>query len=256
MNTPMEHNHNNTLQETLLAKIKEGQMVMRPRWHFVLKAVLGILGMIILAMAALYLISFILFALREAGLLFIPGFGFHGVGVFLFSLPWILILVSLIFIFLLELLVKRYAFGYRKPLLYSLFGVLGLVVLGSALLFRIDFHGQVFKFVERQGMPVMDPFYRGYVLPRGDGVHRGSISAFTEGGLMLTTRRGDVFEVNIASETEFPFGLDLQLGDEIVVLGERASSTIEAVGIRRIDDRVRPPVPHGMMWGRRGQEAK
>lgn len=255
MNTPMEHNHNNTLQETLLAKIKEGQVVMRPRWHFVLKAVLGILGIIILGMAALYLISFILFALREAGLLFIPGFGFHGMGVFLFSLPWVLILMSAAFIFFLELLVKRYAFGYRKPLLYSVFGVLGLVVLGSALLFRLGFHEQVFKFVERQGMPVMDPFYRGYALPRGDGVHRGSISAFTEKGLMLTTRRGDVFEVNIASETEFPYGLDLQLDDEIVVLGERASSTIEAVGIRRIDDRTRPPM-RGMMWGRRGQEAK
>ena len=175
MNTPMEHNHNNTLQETLLAKIKEGQMVMRPRWHFVLKAVLGILGMIILAMAALYLISFILFALREAGLLFIPGFGFHGVGVFLFSLPWILILVSLIFIFLLELLVKRYAFGYRKPLLYSLFGVLGLVVLGSILSYHFRTGIQI---VERQGMPVMDHLPRLRVAARRRCIAR--ISAFTE----------------------------------------------------------------------------
>lgn len=230
-------------------------MVMRPRWHFVLKAVLGILGIIIMAMAALYLISFILFALREAGLLFIPGFGFHGVGVFLFSLPWILILVSLVFIVCLELLVKRYAFSYRKPLLYSVFGGLGLVVFGSALLFHFGFHEQVFKFVERQGMPVMDPFYRGYALPRGEGVHRGSISGFTEKGLTITTRRGDVLEVQIASETAFPYGLDLQIGDEIVVLGERASSTIEAVGIRRIDERMRPPM-RGMMWGRRGQEVK
>lgn len=252
----MKHNHNHqTLQETLLAKIKEGQVVMRPRWHFVLKAILGFLGIVILAMAALYLISFILFALREAGLLFIPGFGFHGIGVFLFSLPWVLILVSAAFIFFLELLVKRYAFGYRKPLLYSVFGVLALVVCGSVLLFRFGFHEEVFKFAEGRGTPFIDPFYRGYALPRGEGVHRGSISGFTEKGLMLTTRRGEMLEVAIADETEFPYGLDLQIGDEIVVLGDRASTTIKAVGIRRIDERSRPLV-RGMMWGRRGQEVK
>src|SRR3989344_3614541 len=112
-----------SIKEEVIARIKRGETIMRPRWHFVLRAMLYALGVLIAALALVYLASFIMFVLRETGLLFVPSFGFRGVGVFLFSLPWFLILLSLVFVFVLEVLVRRYAFAYRKPLLYSVFGI-------------------------------------------------------------------------------------------------------------------------------------
>src|SRR5262245_42216017 len=116
------HMHNNTdktVKHTVLDAIKAGQVHMKPRWHFVLRGILLVLESILLALSLRYLASFIMFIVYRSGVWFTPGFGFRGLRVFLLSIPWLLILVSVAFLVLLELLVKRYAFAYKKPLAYS-----------------------------------------------------------------------------------------------------------------------------------------
>ena len=92
---------NNNSQKSLitgevLEKIKSGQVKMRPKAHFVLKTALVALGFILIILFVLYLISFIVFTLRMSGIWFAPGFGLYGIKIFLFSLPWLLILIAII----------------------------------------------------------------------------------------------------------------------------------------------------------------
>jgi len=65
---------------------------MRPRWHFVLRAVLWLAGAVIAVLAALYFASLFLFINRETGIWLTPIFGWRGVRVFLASAPWLIIL--------------------------------------------------------------------------------------------------------------------------------------------------------------------
>ena len=130
----------NNVKDTVLNKIKEGEVAMRPRWHFVFKGGLALVGIGVLALWLIYLVSFIMFALATSGVIMIPAFGFQGLVGFLLALPWLLILVAAVFIVLLEILVNKYSFGYRKPLLYTLFGVVGFTVVGTFLVSQTGLH--------------------------------------------------------------------------------------------------------------------
>ncbi|MBU4141685.1 hypothetical protein KKE99_02325, partial [Patescibacteria group bacterium] len=94
----MENNKNQkSIKESILSVIKSGQVKMRPRWHFVLKTALAAFGVIILVLTVLYLASFIIFVLRQTGVLFVPAFGLQGWFAFFTNLPIFLIGLLIVF---------------------------------------------------------------------------------------------------------------------------------------------------------------
>lgn len=157
-----------TKTQKIIDAIEEGRIKMRPKWHFVFKALLGVVGAIIAGLALLYVSSLLVFTLHA------PTMGVHpmgprpvGIFVFIRSLPWFLILSSIVFLALLEWLVKKYSFGYRKPLLYSLLGILGFTVLSSLALDAFRAHDRLYRFAEEREVPIMRPIYRHFV-PKDD----------------------------------------------------------------------------------------
>ncbi len=231
----MSDDKSKSLKESILDLIKSGEISMRPRWHFVLKAILTVLGMAILFLAILYLLSFIFFILRASGVWFAPEFGFRGIGIFLLSLPWLLIALSIAFVVLLEVLVRQYSFAYRKPLMYSLAGIIVFVMVASFAIARIGFHERISRFIEEEGVLALRPFYRDYFSPR-ENVHLGTISTTTESGFIIIGRDTELLEIVLTPETRFPGGIGFDQGDIIVVLGEKiGTSTIEAFGVRKMD---------------------
>lgn len=52
--------HMNNLTQNILKKIKEGEVTMQPRWHFVLRTALMICGVVLASLIAVYLFSFVL----------------------------------------------------------------------------------------------------------------------------------------------------------------------------------------------------
>ena len=51
----------------VLGRIKRGEVKMKPKAYFILKTVLALLAIVVVALFALYLISFIHFSLRASG---------------------------------------------------------------------------------------------------------------------------------------------------------------------------------------------
>lgn len=135
-------NEQKTIQRKILTVIESGKVKMRPKWHFVLKAILIVLGMILLYLTLLYLISFMIFVVREDRPWMGPGPLMVAI---LDGLPWFLIALALVFIGLLQHLVKKYQFGYGKPLFYLVLAIIGVVALGSLIVDASDFHRHLFE---------------------------------------------------------------------------------------------------------------
>ncbi len=146
----------------MVAAIKSGQIKMRPRWHFAVRAALLASGIVLFSLALLYLASFIVFILHQTGLWRAPGFGLRGLRVFLFSLPWLLLAVALIFLVILEFLVRRYAFAYGRPLFYSVIAIVLLVLAGALAVAQTSFHRGLFRQAEENRLPWVGPLYRAY----------------------------------------------------------------------------------------------
>lgn len=226
----------NALKEKLIEKIKEGEVVMVPRWHFVLRTALIALGVVIVALIAVYLFSFILYALHKSGVLFAPLFGWHGIMLFVVASPWLLILIVGLFLLTLYLLVSRYAFSYKKPLVYSMLGIVLFVIAAASLIHQSMLHEHMGQFLERRPVPGLAPLYKDAGERRPEGVLMGTIIAVTSDTLTLETNRGEI-TVLIDERTKMPRGNAIREGAEVTVIGMPSEDGLRALGIRPLGER-------------------
>lgn len=236
----------NNLANDIIKKIKDGEVNMEPRWHFVLKATLMVLGLLLAAMVAIYLFSFVLFTLHRSGLLFAPQFGYRGLMMFVSGTPWLMLSILGIILIVLYVLVSRYSFSYRKPLVYSMVGVVLLVISTSSLIQYFGIHDRVQSFVDRHNVPGLRPFYQDPSDRRPSGVERGVISEMTETGFILESDQAEVLNIVVNDKTKLPPQFELQVDAEVLIFGERTEQSITAFGIKSAsENRFRlPPRNH------------
>lgn len=240
MNEPQSRS---SLREVVLEKIKRGEVTMRPKWQFMLKGALVVLGVMLLTLTLLYLVSFVFFALRQTGVWFAPSFGWRGMRAFFIGIPWLLVLLSLVFITVLEILVKRYAFAYRKPLLYSVLGIVLLVFIGGFVVAKTTFHRGMYRRMEGRGLPIAGPLYRAYGVPHFKQIHPGVISSTTDQGFILANQRGESITIIVTPATRLPLGFDFIEGDQVVVFGLRDDDYVQALGVREVNEEFMRGVP-------------
>lgn len=171
------HHKSDALETKISEAIKTGKLSMRPRWHFVLKAALGALGILLALSLLLFFASLLVFNLHAAPPP-VPGPRPLELLFFFRALPWTLILGSLLLVALVEYLLRKHQFGYRKPVLYTLIALLALTCLSVAALNRVRAHERFYRFFDERETPVMGTFYRHFGPPSGSG--RGARNVYFE----------------------------------------------------------------------------
>jgi hypothetical protein len=234
-NTPQNYK---SIRDKVLESIKRGEVAMRPRWHFVLKGALVFVGAIITFSTLLYLVSFIIFVLHRSGMWFVPIFGLPGLYAFLIFFPWRLLVWVAIFIIILEILVRHYAFAYRRPLLYSAIGVLMAVLVGGFIVARTSLQNKLFVYAEAGRLPVGGRFYREFGNREFRGVQVGKVIEVRDPEFIMQAIRPPhegVLKVFVTPETRLPFGEGIFAGERVVVFGDREGNAIRAIGVKSIE---------------------
>lgn len=244
-----ENNHDNlekkSIHDSVMASIDTGKTKMKPHWHFVVKGVLLVVGIILAVLALLYISSFIIFMLHQTGAWYAPGFGTRGVQEFLVHLPWVLIVLAILFMVLLQYLVKKYSFGYGRPLLYSAVGIIVLVVAGGFIISLTPVHRGLMIQAQDDQLPFAGGFYKMFGDPKQPGsVTPGEIIELIDQGYRINTPRREILDVVVTPDTHYPNGTSLEIGDRIVVIGDRSGATIQAYGITEVGDDVVIPRYH------------
>ncbi len=216
------------LKQTIMTKIESGTVLMKPRWHFVLQGMLYITGAMLVALIAVYGVSFVLFALRETGVWFAPGMGL-GVMFFIVSSPWLLITVTMLFIIALYFLITKFDFSYRIPHVYILILMVMLVLVFSTALHILSIHDRI-----RQ-VPGFESIYTAGLPSRPRDITPGHIIAIGDGSFIIESKKEGVITIMVTEQTRLP-NSSLGIGDQVVIFGPRTTSTITAFGVKRIDD--------------------
>lgn len=148
------------LQEKILQKIREGEVVMRPRIYFTLRALALMLVALAVLVLSVFICNFIFFTLRLNGhesLLGRPG----GIMLFLRFFPWGLLAIDAALIFLLEWMLRSFKFAYQKPTLYLALALVATVISAGFVLDRgTPFNDRVLMRADRGGLP--PPFVQIY----------------------------------------------------------------------------------------------
>ena len=225
-------------KQRILRRIHEGELRMRPKWHFLLKTALIFIGGVILALALLYVASFVIFVLRQTGAVYVPGFGFHGLVQFLLATPWRLLVLGAAFLVVLEILVRRFAFAYRTPLLYSLVVILLFMIGGSYVVARTGMHEAIFQRAQEKpgrAIRIMGAMHQEYGLRELKQIHPGAVSSVSDDGFIMLNPRREQVAVQVSERTRLqPANLVFERGQHVVVWGEREGETIQARGIKRV----------------------
>ncbi|MCK5044871.1 hypothetical protein KAR26_04065 [Candidatus Parcubacteria bacterium] len=222
------------LANKVLNKLENSQIKMRPKAYFVLKTVLIALAIVAVALFALYLTSFIVFALRASGLWYLPKFGFNGIGALITLLPWFLILIAALLIIVMEVLVKYFSFAYRRPILFSMIGIITLMLLGGLIIDRTQFHSNLFQKAQERRLPIAGELYRNFGASKFRDVHRGTVSGITDNGFLIETQNGQTLTIIVTPDID----ADIKKDDVVVVLGKQDNGTVQALAIRKIRDNL------------------
>jgi len=230
-----ENQKKSSFSERVLKRIKSEKVKMRPRIYFVLRGVFIALSIVFVAFFILYLVSFIFFIFRISGIWYLPRLGLPGFGMLFVSSPWILILIAMLLIVILEILVKRFSFAYRRPILYSILVIIVIIFLGSFIIVKTPLHSGFFWKARENQLPVIGTFYRQYEMPGPSDAHRGIISEITDEGFCIEQPNGQAIDVIIVSDTRLPGNEEFNEGDAVIVLGKQINETIKASGIIKAD---------------------
>lgn len=221
-----------SLRDKVLDTIHHGGVVMRPRWHFILRSALVALGIVIVALFAVYLASLVVFLMKQSGGWFGAEFGPRGVRALLFSAPWLLIGASLLFIVLLELLARRTEVARRTPMLYSALGVIAVVALGTVIVDRAAVHPFLAERVRYGAVPMMHGMYR---YERQENLRRGVISEVFDHSIIIESPDGTQEEIAFLENTRMPQNWTPKVGEVVVVFGEQQEGKFTALGVRPVD---------------------
>lgn len=153
------------IKNKILEKINSGQIYMKPKWFFVVRFIFRLVFAFIAFFAVLYIVSFTALLFKEKGHVDLFGFGPQGMHLFINTIPWLLMFAFLVLMVLLEILVRKFSFVYKKPLLYSLFLLIFTVLLASFTLMKIDRDFRFARFGEHPEVPFFGPMHKYY---RGD----------------------------------------------------------------------------------------
>lgn len=241
----MEHKHHDeehvSLRDTVVARIKTGQVSMRPRLYFTLQIVAVALTAFAVLLVSIFIFNFILFSIRINSHDVFLSFGPRGIVAFLVFFPWPLLAMDIGLIVLLEWLVRKFRFGYRLPILYLLGAILALTFFAGLALDRATPFND--RLMVRAGGPGLPPpigmLYRGSERPLHDGICRCVIIAI-DGNTLTAESRGlnagtTTLKIVLPENDPRATTSALAVGDTVFIAGDRDGDTIQAFGVRKID---------------------
>ncbi len=151
------------LGEKVMAKIRSGQVKMKPKWLFITGSVLSLVGLIGLSVSAVFLINIVFFLLRKHGPM-----GHWRLELMLNSLPFWVPVAAIICLAGGIWLLKKYDFSYKKNFALIIFGFIFSIIIAAWVIDAIGLNARLLKGGR------MRRFYQQLgkqeeILPRGKG---------------------------------------------------------------------------------------
>jgi len=229
---------NDNFKEKFLEKLKSAKIKMHSRWYFISKKLVLVIIIVAAALVILFIDSFIFFTMEKSALWYLPGFGLTGLLIMFVNLPWLLIGIVVALLIILEYLITRYAFAYRRPILYSALGLLIVITAVSYAIKVSSFHEQIDNQVQAGKMPMAKPLYQKMGVPKPKDVNPGVIINIDQDGFQIQRPDGCPFMVKMTEQTRLPRNYIINDGDYVLIIGRTNDGFITAEAIRRAPVRL------------------
>lgn len=237
----MENNKtkHNSIKEAILHKINAKELSMRPKVYFTLKLAAAAVLTLAVMLISVFILNFILFSIRINGHNALLGFGPRGWGAFLHFFPWGLLVTDIVFILVLERLVRNFRFGYRVPTLYLLAGlVASTALLGFAIDRGTDVNDRLLRHSDAQhGHPPFIDIYGNArrPIPPSSGLCLCTVQSIDDDTIIVKdTRSTTTLTLTFNDEAPYATSTGLHVGDTVFVAGEVRDGAVNAFGLKKV----------------------
>lgn len=225
------------IKTNILQFVEKNKISMIPRWKFVLYSLLGITLTVFAFVVLTFFGSMIIFILSKYGFLYLPLFGLGGIMHGIRAVPFVLFILTVILIVIVEILVHKYAFSFRKPVITTLLTLTLSAIVFSSLLTLTPMHGKIRQFARESKL---DFIYREYDRPLpikeigSMTVLRGTIVSTTTDE--VTIKLFDETTQIVYASTSIKDNNLPDIEEDVVVLGHMVDDKFEAIKIRDADN--------------------
>jgi hypothetical protein len=226
----------NSLKEEILNKIKHDEIKMKSKFHFVFRIAAFVFFLILIFVGIIYFLSFIFFVVfkMNSGSA-LMGFGFRGIESILSAMPWVLILIVLFFVVIFEVMLTRFKFAYRRPIIYSLLIIIVLFFGLSFCIHHTSFHTNLFMLNKERGLPALGPLYEQYQRMDFKNVYCGIVTAISDTGFEIRWIDNPAVEFEVSVPPDFTKHKTLETGDVVILIGKRNDTVINLIDLTEIE---------------------
>ncbi|MHB8660562.1 MAG: hypothetical protein ACYC75_01285 [Minisyncoccota bacterium] len=228
------------IQKNVLEKIRRGEISMRSRIYFILRATLiGVVAVLALV-GSLFMLSFVFFSIHASNIRFLLEFGERGLLTFIALFPWISFFIFLFLLIALEFLVRQFTSAYRFSLLRIFLWILIVGIAGSTLIGFTPLHSFLLSEADKGQLPILGSWYEQIHDSHQDqGVYRGDITSITGAAFVISHNDADRDSDEGTWTIVPPAGFDLStlsVGEKVYVAGRLQSGVVYAYGIRVVSE--------------------
>ncbi len=186
-----------SFQESILNKIQKQEIVMTSKKYFFWKWVTMFVVSLFFLGLAFYIFAYITFLFVDNGLIYMPLFTVAGLVNFIVEIPWTLVFLGLLSVFLFSKSSKTFYGIYRKPFLTFFFTIL-IIIMISHILFVETGAMKILKqkAYENHLQLVPDKFLQFRNSQTGSLIV-GKVYATSSDSVILITRTGLFVELNV-----------------------------------------------------------
>lgn len=224
----------NEITNKVLEQIKTGQIKMRSRSYFIARTTALVLLVSLTALLAWFLFSLIFFVLFRHGALYLPLFGLAGLWALCASFPWFVFGLGVIFFILLDKLVNNFSVAYRRPTLYTLLVVVGLLALGLGLTHATGLNSQFHQFIKDANLPGLRRLYDASEDRLARTLFWGRVEETNNDRFVITTSEGERQVLKIQPDTRYSDGPGIKTGETVIVGARQNGGQFEVYGIKKI----------------------
>lgn len=225
-------------KSNIVDQIEKGQVKMKPKSLLLLQSTMQVVGTATLLLLTIYLVSYVLFQAKISGAVHLTDFGADGVLDLLLSLPKIILLLTAIFFILLIWSYEQFPVGYRRPLLFSIFGVVLIVGVAGTVVYKTPLHAYFYEELRGQHQfHLLGPLYRKPLSPKLHNGAVGQVTMLNPEFFAITSPSGQVFTVISSSQDDTTYlwpPENIALEDWVIVRGKVDDLRIKAMQVQKI----------------------
>jgi len=205
----------------------------KPRWYFTAIIILKDAGLVLLLVAAILSLGIITYIITQNNPWeFLPsGFKFFARG--LSALPWELIGLLVLIIIAIYFLIKKVHFFYRLNNLIIISAIMFITLGGYFIADAAGLNKKIFN-----SAPIR-PFHKNqgkFLFPNRGPRIWGEIKDIKNSKIIVEDERGKEWNVEYSGNTQFYQTDDLEIGDNVTIVGEKKDGNVNAYGIKETDD--------------------